>query len=187
METPLDLDGIIAKSREDGVLLKVDDRWTQHKIYRFILDTQHASDIVEQLIAEISQNQLYGVVPKGSKIINDGYRIEFGYRKPRDAQQKTRLHRLGQLTRELLTRSQQYDELNHFATILILDLSVEERLRLEKEGRDTKDKSVFVIDSLNIYDSQQATLNLMRTFYSAYQNLKTPSKTLPTHSPSQNP
>ncbi|MBI2659335.1 hypothetical protein HYX05_04535 [Candidatus Woesearchaeota archaeon] len=177
METLLDLDSILAESKQDGVLQRVDDRWTQRKVYRFILEGTLANEIVEQLIAEFIQNPLYGLIPGESKVIDDGYRIEFGYRKLQADKKKTRLLSLGNLTQNVLSGSEHYADLNHFATILVLDLPLEEKLRLERESKDPKGKSVFVMDTLDTRNSQQANLHLMRTFYSAYKNLKTPSKT----------
>ena len=187
METPeLDLDTILIQCKQDGILLKVDDRWTQHRMYRFVLDTTVANGIVEQLIMELRQNPLYDVVAKESKVIENGYRIEFDYRIPLNAQQRSRLSSIGNLVRGL--RRDSDSELNHFATIFVLDLPLEEKIKLERESKDAKDKSVFVIDSLDAnYGSHQATLHLMRTFYSAYQKFKTPLKILPVHLPSQNP
>ena len=178
METDeLDLERILAKSREEGILVKADDRWYQHKVYKFILDTSVTNDIVEQLSLKFNQNPIYGLVEKGCRVIENGYRIEFGYRKHEPVQKKTILRKLGQMTQKVLDGSAYDANLNHFATALVLDLPFEDKIRLEKDGKDPTHKSVLVIDCLDNYDSRQAMLYLMRTFYSAYQKLKTLSKT----------
>lgn len=158
MEIPNDLDGILAQSKQEGILVKVDERWTGHKIFRFVLDSQIADDAIEQLIAELSQNPLYYVISNESRMIENGYKVQFGYRRA-------------------VTWQSKYRDLHPFATVSVLDFPIEEKFRLEKEGKDAKNKSIFVIDGLDTYDGQQATLYLMRTFYSIYQKLKTPSET----------
>jgi len=188
----LTLDEIIKKTREDGIIWEIDNRYERPRIYKFVLDPKTASSLIISLIDQLGTSQRYGLGMRSKMLEGDRiYYSEFGYRLRDRMPTMNRIEVLKRRIQNRLFGAEHFERLNLFSKAYILDSSAAEAERLVGNDSESppKNKMVLVIEYSDCIrtDHKPHFTHLMNIFYSAYQKFKIPSGTSPAHSPLQNP
>ncbi|MBI2656534.1 hypothetical protein HYX03_02240 [Candidatus Woesearchaeota archaeon] len=144
----LTLDGILKNTESDGILREKDEDSPTLRRYKFLLDESVAEVILENLEHEIPKSRNYKIRQKLNNSGDIDRGIEFNYR---------RLF---------------FGDYHYFASVYILDESFPRAIKTDHKGKRT-----LMIEGVYTTNRNDPFLKLMRVFYSAYQNSKTPSKT----------
>ena len=171
---------MIKEFEKEGIDFYKDTSWPQFIKYKFVLETEIAERMIGEMFEEIKKSQTYGII-ESKWFESDRFApLKLGFKRLPARENRNWLQNIKYAFGGAVFGFRHYDNLNHFATAYIVDSSSVEAARIREDGRleyPANDKSVLIITTLNRRNCRMPFSDLMRTFYSIYQKLKTPSET----------
>lgn len=181
----LSLDEILSKTQEEGIAFAIDESLTSLKRYKFLLNADVVGHIIEEIKTELLKSRNYTVRKEITRSGDIEKGLEFDYSRLPEKEDKEFWRYFTSPILEVIGASDNY----YFGGVHILDPSSSRSQKVKgstKSGTNifhgqkigpSEDERVLMIEGIYAGGRKDPFLNLMRVFYSAYQNLKTPSKT----------
>jgi len=180
------VDEVVEKTLRDGTFWDFKDPFPPVETYKFVFDRETAFTLLKLMAEGINKLPNYGITEGKMQEGQRQYYAVFGHRRRELGRKFGPLEFMKRVGQDITMGRGFFTDLESFARAYMVDSSSPESYK-EEHGEVIKPKAgqfILVIENLNKNRFGKQFLDLMRTFYSAYQKTlsesysKTPSETL---------